>query len=159
MATWPNAAIATLMETCGEAVSNAAWNAILNIVFPCPTYLVAPEQRLDSSRPDLTVYIVGENGVFFPFEGKPAKFSWEKLGGEVLGYCIAARPDAFQGYNYGMGGNGPECIICEYDGANMRYLYIHEGELCQSDKMHVLHIFRDAAEILNVLEFVRGAHV
>ncbi|KAK4649742.1 uncharacterized protein QC761_0024480 [Podospora bellae-mahoneyi] len=152
---WPNNNVAGVMV--GEAVSNGGWNAVLSFVFDCPTYLVVPEQRMPPRRFDLAILKVAVNGLFFAFEGKGMNYNWDTLAAEVRQCCQAIRVG--QGYTYGMGGNGPECIIVEWDGTQLKYLYIDgQGNLAYSQYRHTHHITNDQAAILQILQEIRRIH-
>ena len=154
---WPNNNVAQLMQ--GEAVSNGGWIAALSTVFPCPRYILAPEVRMQPLRLDFAVVDVIQQGAFLAFEGKGAGFNWDNLTAEVRDSCIAIRPQGFQGYTYGVGGNGPHCILVEWDGAQLRYLYRDNGgQLNYSENLRTFHIVNDQATITFILQQIRAAH-
>ncbi|KAK4101505.1 hypothetical protein N658DRAFT_496373 [Parathielavia hyrcaniae] len=140
----------------GEAVSNGGWNAVLSLLFPCPTYLVAPELTMGPRRLDLAVLNVASNAVFFVFEGKSNNFSWDNLSAEVRQCCQAIYAG---GYTYGMGGRGPDCIIVEWDGTDMGYMYIDaQGQVEGRQHRTTHHIVHDQAAIVQILQAIMAAH-
>lgn len=155
---WPNNNVADIME--GEAVSNGGWISAISTVFPCPQYLLAPELRMAPRRFDFAVVDVGKKAAFFAFEGKGTDYNWNTLAAEVLQCCQAIRPRGYQGYTYGMGGSGPECIIIEWDGgAQVQYLYIDgQGQLARREDLQTLHITNNQAVITYILQEIRNIH-
>lgn len=150
---WPDANVADAMVE--EAISNGGWNAVLSSVFPCPTWLVVPEQQMAPRRFDLALVRVADIKLILAFEGKGNNFNWDNLAGEVQQCCIATRPQGYQGRNYGMGGRGPECLFLEYNGAQASYLYVdNTATVRTSQYRRTYHITTDRDEIRQILQFI-----
>lgn len=58
-----------------------------------------------------------------------------------------------------MGGNGPDCVLIEWDGAALVYLYRGgNGLLARSTNRRTLNIIQDQTEITFVLQEIMRAH-
>ncbi|KAK0659197.1 hypothetical protein QBC41DRAFT_308005 [Cercophora samala] len=150
---WPNANVANVMIE--EAISNGGWNAVLSSVFPCPAYLVIPEQQMSPRRFDLALVRVADTQLIFAFEGKGNNFNWDNLAGEVQQCCKATRSQGFQGKNYGMGGRGPECIFLEFNGTQSSYVYVNNtGVVVTGQYRQIYHITTHQAQITAILLWI-----
>ncbi|KAJ5678614.1 hypothetical protein N7462_006858 [Penicillium macrosclerotiorum] len=159
MAAWPTNAVAQRMANGPESVANGGWMAAVSTIFAIPGVILAPElvQTAQGVRLDFAAVNVATGYPFFAFEGKGPNYNWDNLAGEVQQSCDGLRPNAFQGYTYGLGGSGRGCIFLEYDGAQSRYLTVNGGGVVgRQQHRQVFDIVNDQWAISRILTVIVG---